>query len=554
MLASAGGDVKGIPLSFSALPRVIDTTTSAEQAIVDIVSGLLGRAIAPDENFFAAGIDSLRGAVAVGRIVRRLGTDLSLADLFENPTAASLATVCADHHDAVDAVPDLDTELRLSIMQAGRFLRVTRALADGRRPFQELVGFGIEIDGKVTDREVVDALVRVVECHEALRTGFHLSTGSDAVRPFIVPASESADRLQVHVSDETAIDPAARRLTSRSAMAELMREPMALDRPPLLRGSLCRWTSTQATLLLAIEHQVFDGSSAEVLAGDLATALRGVRLAPAFQFREWIASQHAQVDGEPGRLAARHWRHALQDTSPYPDLGLPSPAVPGDDPIHQFTDLVEEPDFASLRRFVATFNATPAMAYLATVAMAFRTITGHKDVVVHSPIDNRTHPRSDRLIGWLSHSSITRLTIDDADSVEAVVRLVRDTAVDSYRHRFLPGTSIIRMLQPDKVGTPTRPARLYVAYAADGDSTHDFARGQLRTLTYSDEVRWADAGLTFEAEEVDGGLRVTTTIDPRTVDASFVERMHRMAVAGLRQLAADGRTAAAILETRGNRT
>ncbi len=65
---------------------------AATEAICALIGEILGiHDVTGDEDFFELGGTSLQGATVIAQIERRLGRRLSLADLYENPTAARLA-------------------------------------------------------------------------------------------------------------------------------------------------------------------------------------------------------------------------------------------------------------------------------------------------------------------------------------------------------------------------------------------------------------------------------------------------------------------------------
>lgn len=67
------------------------TATARERLIAEILSDVLAKPVAVDENFFAAGGHSLLAARAVARINDRLPATLGIRDIFTDPTARGLA-------------------------------------------------------------------------------------------------------------------------------------------------------------------------------------------------------------------------------------------------------------------------------------------------------------------------------------------------------------------------------------------------------------------------------------------------------------------------------
>ena len=490
-------------------------------------------------NFFELGGDSLRGALAVVEIGRRLGVSLTLQDLFEYAVASELAVAARQAPWAVERPAERTAsteELPISYMQQNRFLRVTRAMRQGKPPFQVLVPFGIAIRGALSDADIERALGKVVACHEALRTGFRLDTETDRVTPFVVPATEASLVLERRSHRDVPADRWAS--VCDADLSQLSGCPMDLTAPPLLRARLCRFSEDHAVLLLAAEHQIFDGRSEGIFRSELAMALRrpDEDLPAPVQYLDWIRGQHRFLDSPAAGRALGHWRHALSGTRPYPDLDLPVPVAPAEDSYAVLCDVLAAESLASLRRSVGTANATPFVAFLTAAAVSWQRISDHPDAIIHFPCENRQADGAERVIGWLAHSLILRARLGGVRTWREALRLVRDAVVASFEHQAMPFAKVIQALQPGMHGTATRQARLFATYEAAEENVDRVPGGDLRPLPRSEQTRFADAGVTFSASETAAGLRLATIWDPRAVDRDHIKRLHQGVVSGMLQM------------------
>jgi amino acid adenylation domain-containing protein len=75
--------------------------------VADVWREALGLgAVGVEDNFFAAGGDSIRAALVVNRVQRRLGRPVPVTAIFEAPTAAGFARFLADHYPAAAGLRD----------------------------------------------------------------------------------------------------------------------------------------------------------------------------------------------------------------------------------------------------------------------------------------------------------------------------------------------------------------------------------------------------------------------------------------------------------------
>lgn len=135
----------------------------------------------PDDDFFARGGHSLLAARLLGRIRGVLGVEIDIRGLFEAPTPALLAPF-------VDTAPPVRPSSSAVPGDASGALPVSHA--QHRLWFLDRIGAGaaynlpmlVRLRGPVDAAALDDALARVAERHEVLRTVFEESDGSPVRR------------------------------------------------------------------------------------------------------------------------------------------------------------------------------------------------------------------------------------------------------------------------------------------------------------------------------------------------------------------------------------
>ena len=417
----------------------------------------------------------------------------------------------------------MTTEPVLSVMQRHRFLRVTRALREGTVPYQRSVTFAIDVRGPVSATLLRDGLGRVVRAHEALRTGFVVAEGTDDVRPFVVPP-DSVEVELTHADWTELTDQSELESRVGEHLQRLGSSPFDLMAPPLLRAHAVVVGPDRHILLMAVEHQVFDGHSAGIFMGELMSALADDGdLEPAPRYTAWAQDQHDFLLSDKGSRALEYWTTSLQGTSAYPDLGLPG-GRPGAPPTAEEVRELDHECVTTLRDGAAKIRTTPFVLLLSAVASTWCEVSGLADAVIHSPNVNRSAAGSGRLLGWLANSMVLRVPgpEDDVD-VDWVIG-VRDRTRTSLAYQTVPFPTVIEAVQPAMHGTSTRQPRLY--FNMLGPATKFTSNGiEMSFVPSTGSAGPADAGLTFTAAETSHGLRMTVTYRPAEVDAAFVSRL-----------------------------
>ena len=276
------------------------------------------------------------------------------------------------------------------------------------------------------------ALETIVQRHESLRTTFDMIDG----RPMQVVAPSVAIALPVH--------PAGQADVMRLAADEAQR-PFSLTAGPLLRASLLQLGPADYVLLLTLHHIVADGWSMQVFARELNTlyaAFAGGRPSPlpdlAIQYADFAIWQREWLSGEAMATQLAYWRAQLHEPAP---LDVPTdrrrPAVAS----YRGAVLPVELPAAlgpRLRALGRSEGCTPFMTLLAAFKALLSRYAGQDDIIVGSPVANRTLEETEHLIGFFVNMLVLRTAVTGDASFREVMQAVRRTALDAYANQDLP--------------------------------------------------------------------------------------------------------------------
>ncbi|HVR95631.1 MAG TPA: amino acid adenylation domain-containing protein, partial [Thermoanaerobaculia bacterium] len=436
-----------------AAPAPPAIETRAPTTTEDLVAGVWREVldldgVGPEESFFDLGGHSLLAMRVLSRLRQLFGVDLEVRALFEEPTVAGLSRrIEAARGGAVYAVPQV-----LPIPRGGRlplsFAQERLWFLDRLAPGGSLYNmpFALRLRGALEPARLDAVLSEVVRRHEALRTTFDEPDG----QPVQIVAPPSPFRLPLVDLTVLSGDQAeAERLASEEA-----RRPFDLQRGPLLRGVLLWLGGEDHVLLLDMHHIVSDGWSLGVLVGEV-SALYRASLAgePSplpelpFQYADFAVWQREWLGEEGMDRQLAYWRERLAGAPTTLDL-------PADRPrpiVQSFRGgrvgfLLGPETIAGLRRL----GATLFMALLGGTAALLQRLTGQDDLVIGTPIANRNHLATERLIGFFVNSLALRLDLADDLMVGELLEQARETALAAYDHQDLPFERLVEELRPER--------------------------------------------------------------------------------------------------------
>ncbi len=290
----------------------------------------------------------------------------------------------------------------------------------------------------------------IIHRHEVLRTTFIAPEG----QPLQVVAPELI--VPLTLVDLSGVPDAQ---SSLQALArEHVRRPFDLARGPLLRLTLLRLRPEEHILLLAMHHIVSDGWSMNVFAHELSTLYgafsRGQPspLPPLpVQYADFSLWQRSKLQGQPLQDQLDFWKKHLSGAPAAIDLPTdrPRPAQPSYNGVRLMNSLPSSV-IAAVQSFATQQRVTPFMVFLAAFAVVLQRYTGQDDLVIGTPIANRTHVDLEGLIGFFINTLPIRLDLSGNPTFRELLTGVRDVALDAYEHQDMPFEKLVEELQPQR--------------------------------------------------------------------------------------------------------
>ncbi len=514
-----------LPTAFEA-PR-----TELERTIVRLWERVLGIGpIGVHDDFFALGGHSLLATQLVSRLRDTYRVELPLRRVFEAATVAGIAeSIAAAGGADGEALPGAaairsvprDKVLPLSFGQQRLWF------LDQFEPGSPLYNNPamVRLRGRLDVGALERSLNRILRRHEILRTAFTAEGGRpvQTVLPDLTLPVPLVDLRHVPVEDHEAE-------VARRAQAEAI-APFDLSRPPLLRVTLLRLEDEEHVVLLTMHHIVSDGWSVQVMVQEMAVLYAAfVRGAPAplpalpVQYADFAHWQRGWLQGEVLETQLGYWRRQLAGLPAMLELPIARPRPPVQTFRGANVEFDISPDLARrLSALAKAEDATPFMVLLAAFQTLLHRYTGQGDIPVGTPIANRNRAETEGLIGFFVNTLVLRADFADDPSFRALIRQVRETAMEAYAHQDLPFETLVEALAPERDLSHTPLFQIMFNLQIATDATHDLAG---LTLTPSPvDSGTAKFDITLFMEERGGGLHGLVNFNTDLFDADAIVRM-----------------------------
>ncbi|KAL3458986.1 putative nonribosomal peptide synthase [Aspergillus heterothallicus] len=420
--------------ALSSLDRdpYIEPTTEREKVICEVFEETLGRRVSILDNFLHLGGHSILAIRAVSKINNRLHVNLSFKDVFDFPTAQTLARrldSTATSQQLYTPIPKLLRDRTI----------VRQSFAQGRLWFLDqlhpgstwyLMPFGLRIRGELQLHALEAALSTIEERHETLRTTFEHRDGQNiqVVHPFAhrplrvveVPSAAGEEGLL-------------------GALKEEQSTPFDLQVHPGWRPLVLRQNKRSHILSIVIHHIICDGWSVGVLLKELSTlysaALHGssihAQLPPLpIQYRDFSAWENEQGQRVEHDRQLKYWIEKLTGSKPAEFIAdKPRPPTPSRHAIFE------------------------EVGIHGAIATHYR-LTREADATIGTPIANRGREELHDIIGLFVNVQCIRLKVDDQGTTfKDLVGQAKSAATEAFAHQDIPFDRIVSALQPDRETT-----------------------------------------------------------------------------------------------------
>jgi surfactin family lipopeptide synthetase A len=548
-----------------------------ERLLAELWQQVLGiDKIGVHDNFFELGGDSITAALLLNQLTHRLGEAVQVVAMFDTPTIAGLAAYLDRHHatavsricgdekkrcdeGSAEKIEATKVEQMKPIVsspasfaaggkdgsQAPPYTPIPPILGDGGMEVplsfgQQRLWFldqlqpgnpayssvlAIRIQGPLDLATLRNALEAIVTRHASLRTTFGIVDGSpiQLVKP---QANATLSFEDLNALTESEREAAALRVAEQEAQ-----RPFDLEHGPLFRATVLRLTETDHLLVLTIHHIVVDGWSIGVLIQEL------MALYPSFAAGESpslpeLPIQHAdfaiwerqRLQGPLLEKLVSYWKHQLS--------GLPALLpLPTDHP---------RPAVETLRGAIQSFLLPKALSdalialsrregstLFMTLLAAFQTLlhryTSQTDILVGTPVANRTRREVESLIGFFVNTLVLRADLSGDPTFLELLARARDVALQGFTHQDLPFEKLVEELQPER--DLSRNPLFQVMFILQNAPMPKLELDSLKASLVEVETHTAKFDLTLSMQETEQGLSGRIEYSCDLFDRETITRM-----------------------------
>ncbi|MCZ7672454.1 MAG: condensation domain-containing protein [Chloroflexi bacterium] len=364
-----------------------------------------------------------------------------------------------------------------------------------------------------------EAFEQVIQRHAALRTTFAVNSAGEPVQQV---HEEITLEMPVIVVDEDEIP---------LLLKNIVRQPFNLSTSLLIRVQLLQVTADDHLLIIVMHHIISDGWSINIFVREISTLYHAINKGYPnplpelpIQYPDFAAWQRDWLQGEVLAEQISYWQQRLADAPSTLNLptDFPRPATQSYRgaiyrhtlPTHLTQQVIQ---------FSSQANATPFMTLLAAYQLLLSRYSGQDDIVVGSPIANRSRSEIENLIGFFVNMLTFRAQIGTEDNFNDLLAQVRRHALDGYMHQDVPFEKLVDAL--DVTRDMSYSPIFQAAFILQNTPKSEIDLGDVTMIIVPAEGATAKYDLTLTVLETTQGFRLLWEYCTDLFMAETIERM-----------------------------
>jgi hypothetical protein len=380
----------------------------------------------------------------------------------------------------------------------------------------------IKVRGAITPEDAERAVGRVVERQEALRISF--LPGKDRPVQMVRDKGDTSFRFrEVPAAQDTPehIEELAN---------DVFRQRFDLVQGPLYRVELLRRAPDDHVLVFAIHHAIADGWTLGVFIQDLCVAyLQGLRgildplPAPQLGYTAWGATERGYW--QPAKLAqyAEFWKSALEGRQRLWSK-IEGPAT-ASGPLRRMVSYFPQDLADAVRELARRSGATLFNTLLSAFQITLSRWTGANDILVGTPVANRTRQAVRETMGYCSGVVPIRGQVDPDRTFTASLKAVQENTVDCFANA-MPFAELAQAL--GDTATPGHAPIFEVRFALQNHPIPDVSLPGLSAKLKMRSTGTARFHLACEITEEGEQLEVVWLFRPNLFPQAEIEDLGRM--------------------------
>lgn len=419
----------------SALPKpdnvdgynYVPPKLKTEQEIVEVFEEILGVSpIGIEDSFFELGGHSLRATTAINLIEKRTGIRLPIKEIFSSPTPSMLAKKIDElGNGQYCAIPKAEEKEWYFASSAQKRLFILEQIEGSSTTYN--MPDALETSSALDINKVEDAVNRLINRHESLRTSFALQDG-EVVQ---IISEEAIYKVDYEEQDDIC----------EEEIKEFIR-PFDLGKAPLFRFKVIKCKKDNKYILLFdMHHIISDHKTINILTEDFVRLYNEEELQPLkIQYKDYSDWMRTRDLGKQ----REYWKKIFEDQVPVIDIVTDyiRPKKQSFAGAH-VTGFLSKEQKSGVKKLNKENQTTDYMLLMAIFMVELYKYSRQEDIVVGTPISGRVHEDTETIAGMFVNTIPMRGYPQGDKKFIDFLKEIKRSALDAYENQEYPFEELV---------------------------------------------------------------------------------------------------------------
>lgn len=506
-------DKKALPKPDTGISRipVVAPANTQETTLLAIWKDVLEtEEIGVTHNFFESGGHSLKAMILVSRIQKEFDADISLKDIFRNPTVKELSLrISKAGNQRFKAIEPVTKQEYYPLSSAQKRIFVLSHFSGAETSYNMYGAFWIE--GRLDVARLEAAFQQLLDRHESLRTAFTIIDDE--------PVQIIREGLIFDLKRHKA--PAA----AAQAIVEGFIRKFDLENPPMFRAEILEAAPDKHLLMYDVHHIVGDGMSMRTFMQEVMDLYEGRQLTELrIQYKDYAAWQHALFTSGAMDAQKQYWKTQFEGTLPVLELPIDFPR-----PMNQTFEgsnymVGLDADLAArITAFVHKKGVTLNMFFLTVYNILLSKYSSSEDIIVGTAVAGRSHADLQPLIGMFVNTLALRNFPKAEKRFGAFLEEVKEYALTAYENPDYPFEELVDSLNLKRDTSRNPLIDTMFLYATDVAPKEE--PGEWNIVPYNMPGTIAKLDLILEAAQLADGIKFLLNYNTNLFKEATIKRL-----------------------------
>jgi len=476
--------------------------------------------ISVEDDFFQLGGQSLSATILLSRINRAFNKDISLKEIFYNPSVKALASLVetSEQENGFSSIEKIEEASSYELTGGQQRLWLLSKFEGAALAYNMPMAFTLE--GKFNTLALERSLNILNQEYEILRTYFVLEDGVPKQK-IAQDLVSSLDMKEAHKED---LD---------NLILHELQEPFDLTQLPLYRLKLFSLGSDKTLLLFTMHHIISDGWSLSVFMSKLnhlynafVNAKEVESISPEIQYKDYSFWQNSFLQSAKAKQMQEFWLKKLEG---FQSLDFPTDYPRPTEQSFKGKTLSLEFDESTtqlIKELALGKNMSLFMFINAAVKLLLYKYSDQNDITIGSVVSNRSDQTADQ-IGFFVNTIVLRDVIDENASLDNFFEKIKLNTLEALDNQYYPFDKLVedlsaaKMLKKDMSRSPIFDILLVLQNYQDTD----FNLSGLSVESFESNFSSAQFDLTFTFTEYEQKLGLNLNYNVALFDTQHMDML-----------------------------